>query len=56
MDWKVIETMVLGLTLTIGIGGEPGKYRVVTDYKNNFAGVMIENAGASFSRCTVNDD
>ncbi|KAL5360642.1 Ribonuclease/ribotoxin [Aspergillus floccosus] len=37
-------------------GGEPGKYRVVTDYKNNFAGVMIENAGASFSRCTVSDD
>ncbi|KAL4812448.1 Ribonuclease/ribotoxin [Aspergillus spinulosporus] len=37
-------------------GGEPGKYRVVTDYSNNFVGVMIENAGASFSRCTVNSD
>ncbi|KAL4992918.1 Ribonuclease/ribotoxin [Aspergillus recurvatus] len=37
-------------------GGEPGKYRVVTDYNNNFVGVMIEYAGASFSRCTVNSD
>ncbi|KAJ5295489.1 hypothetical protein PENANT_c001G06685 [Penicillium antarcticum] len=37
-------------------GGEPGKYRVVTDYSNKFVGVMIENAGASFSRCTVNAD
>ncbi|GAQ10112.1 guanyl-specific ribonuclease F1 [Aspergillus lentulus] len=37
-------------------GGEPGKYRVVTDYSDNFVGVMIENAGASFSRCTVNSD
>ncbi|KAA8643892.1 hypothetical protein EYZ11_006638 [Aspergillus tanneri] len=37
-------------------GGEPGKYRVVTDYSDNFVGVMIENAGASFSRCTVNTD
>ncbi|KAL4888820.1 Ribonuclease/ribotoxin [Aspergillus ambiguus] len=37
-------------------GGEPGKYRVVTDYSNKFVGVMIENAGASFSRCIVNID
>ncbi|KAJ5971424.1 Guanine-specific ribonuclease N1/T1 [Penicillium vulpinum] len=37
-------------------GGVPGKYRVVTDYKDNFVGVMIEDAGASFSRCTVDDD
>ncbi|KAL4737897.1 Ribonuclease/ribotoxin [Aspergillus similis] len=37
-------------------GGEPGKYRVVTDYSDNFVGVMIEYAGASFSRCTVNSD
>ncbi|RHZ68721.1 hypothetical protein CDV55_105336 [Aspergillus turcosus] len=37
-------------------GGEPGKYRVVTDYNDNFVGVMIESAGASFSRCTVNSD
>ncbi|KAF7161338.1 hypothetical protein CNMCM5623_006952 [Aspergillus felis] len=37
-------------------GGEPGKYRVVTDYNDNFVGVMIENAGASFSRCTINTD
>ncbi|KAJ6094460.1 hypothetical protein N7467_001973 [Penicillium canescens] len=37
-------------------GGEPGKYHVVTDYSDNFVGVMIENAGASFSRCTVNTD
>ncbi|KAL4983815.1 Ribonuclease/ribotoxin [Aspergillus falconensis] len=37
-------------------GGEPGKYRVVTDNNDNFVGVMIENAGASFSRCTVNTD
>lgn len=38
------------------IGGEPGKYRVVTDYKDNFEGVMIEHAGVSFSRCTINKD
>ncbi|KAL6232200.1 hypothetical protein BDW75DRAFT_232975 [Aspergillus navahoensis] len=37
-------------------GGEPGKYRVVTDYSDSFVGVVIENAGASFSRCTVNTD
>ncbi|KAH1396310.1 hypothetical protein KXX49_008078 [Aspergillus fumigatus] len=37
-------------------GGEPGKYRVVTDYKDNFEGVMIEHAGVSFSRCTINKD
>ncbi|KGO64314.1 Guanine-specific ribonuclease N1/T1 [Penicillium expansum] len=36
--------------------GSPGKYRVVTDYKNNFVGVMVEDAGASFTRCTVHDD
>ncbi|KAF9893072.1 hypothetical protein FE257_012483 [Aspergillus nanangensis] len=37
-------------------GGVPGQYRVVTDYNNNFLGVMMESAGASFSRCTVNAD
>ncbi|KAF9883315.1 hypothetical protein FE257_003733 [Aspergillus nanangensis] len=37
-------------------GGVPGQYRVVTDYSNNFLGVMIESAGASFSRCTINAD
>ncbi|RHZ53564.1 putative extracellular guanyl-specific ribonuclease [Aspergillus thermomutatus] len=37
-------------------GGEPGKYRVVTDYSDNFVGVMIEYAGGSFTRCTVNSD
>jgi hypothetical protein len=48
--------MVIGSKLITGTGGEPGKYRVVTDYNNNFVGVMIENPGASFSRCTVNSD
>lgn len=45
------------LTGTSGTGnGAPGKYRVVTDYNDNFVGVMIEGAGASFTRCTVNSD
>lgn len=48
--------MVVRSRLTILIGGSPGKYRVVTDYKNNFVGVMVEDAGASFTRCTVHDD
>ena len=48
--------MGIGLRLTIGAGGQPGKYRVVTDYSDDFLGVMIENAGASFSRGTVNTD
>ncbi|KAK2768748.1 hypothetical protein FQN54_000604 [Arachnomyces sp. PD_36] len=37
-------------------GSSPGAYRVVTDYNNKFVGVMIEKAGGSFTRCTVNDD
>ncbi|KAJ5822844.1 hypothetical protein N7447_005184 [Penicillium robsamsonii] len=37
-------------------GGVPGKYRVVTDYKKNFVGVMVEKAGATFTRCTINSD
>ncbi|CAI7654376.1 unnamed protein product [Penicillium palitans] len=37
-------------------GGPPGKYRVVTDYKNNFVGVMLEKPGATFIRCTINAD
>lgn len=48
--------MVVGPRLTIGIGGPPGKYRVVTDYKNNFVGVMLEKPGATFIRCTINAD
>ncbi|ORY61461.1 Ribonuclease/ribotoxin [Pseudomassariella vexata] len=36
--------------------GAPGPYRVVTDYKNNFVGVMIEGGGAAFQKCTVNSD
>ncbi|ETS77089.1 hypothetical protein PFICI_10963 [Pestalotiopsis fici W106-1] len=36
--------------------GEPGVYRVVADYNNNFVGVMIEGSGSSFTRCTVNSD
>ncbi|KAJ5123973.1 Guanine-specific ribonuclease N1/T1 [Penicillium bovifimosum] len=45
--------LLAGATWT---GGEPGKYRIVADYNNKFAGVMIESAGASFTRCTVNSD
>lgn len=37
-------------------GTGPGAYRVVSDYSNNFVGVMIEGAGASFTLCTVNSD
>ncbi|KAI1121086.1 Ribonuclease/ribotoxin [Nemania abortiva] len=46
--------IIPGGTWTTGM--EPGPYRVVTDYNNNFVGVMIESAGAAFQVCTVNTD